>query len=181
MTWALVLWHCRFFFEADCEVDILMPKAEWGVKRTCASCSARFYDLKRSPIVCPKCGERLDIAVSPKPKRVKPVAPRKTAAKVVAKKTDDLIDDEDVDVDVDDDSASDVVVLDTDDDDGDVIVAKGAKGAKGADDDDDDDDDVVVDDQVLLDDTDDDGDADEDEDLGDAKTAKTGGGKPKDD
>jgi uncharacterized protein (TIGR02300 family) len=33
-----------------------VAKPEWGVKRTCQSCSARFYDLARSPIVCPKCG-----------------------------------------------------------------------------------------------------------------------------
>ncbi|MBL8669609.1 MAG: TIGR02300 family protein [Alphaproteobacteria bacterium] len=32
-----------------------MAKAEWGVKRICLSCGARFYDLQRSPITCPKC------------------------------------------------------------------------------------------------------------------------------
>ena len=32
-----------------------MAKPEWGMKRLCASCGARFYDLKRDPIVCPKC------------------------------------------------------------------------------------------------------------------------------
>lgn len=33
-----------------------MAKAEWGTKRICQSCSARFYDLKRAPPVCPVCG-----------------------------------------------------------------------------------------------------------------------------
>ena len=33
-----------------------MGKAELGQKMTCADCAARFYDLSRSPIVCPKCG-----------------------------------------------------------------------------------------------------------------------------
>lgn len=33
-----------------------MVKAELGTKRTCPSCAARFYDLLKSPIVCPKCG-----------------------------------------------------------------------------------------------------------------------------
>ncbi len=33
-----------------------MAKAEWGTKRTCLSCGARFYDLQRSPVLCPKCG-----------------------------------------------------------------------------------------------------------------------------
>ena len=33
-----------------------MVKASWGIKRTCQSCAARFYDLNNSPIKCPKCG-----------------------------------------------------------------------------------------------------------------------------
>jgi uncharacterized protein (TIGR02300 family) len=32
-------------------------KAELGTKRTCPSCAARFYDLMKNPIVCPKCGQ----------------------------------------------------------------------------------------------------------------------------
>ncbi len=30
--------------------------AELGTKRTCPSCAARFYDLLKDPITCPKCG-----------------------------------------------------------------------------------------------------------------------------
>lgn len=37
-----------------------MVKASWGIKRTCQSCSARFYDLNKSPIKCPKCGREHD-------------------------------------------------------------------------------------------------------------------------
>ena len=33
-----------------------MVKAELGTKRTCPSCAARFYDLMKNPITCPKCG-----------------------------------------------------------------------------------------------------------------------------
>ena len=33
-----------------------MVKAELGLKRTCVACGAKFYDLTRSPAVCPKCG-----------------------------------------------------------------------------------------------------------------------------
>jgi uncharacterized protein (TIGR02300 family) len=38
-----------------------------GTKRTCQNgdCSARFYDLNRSPIVCPICGTKYTIAHSP--------------------------------------------------------------------------------------------------------------------
>ena len=37
-----------------------MVKANWGSKRTCQSCGARFYDLNKSPIKCPKCGREHD-------------------------------------------------------------------------------------------------------------------------
>ena len=33
-----------------------MVSAELGTKRTCPSCAARFYDLLKNPIVCPRCG-----------------------------------------------------------------------------------------------------------------------------
>ncbi len=39
-----------------------MPKTEWGTKRACGVCGARFYDMKRSPIFCPKCGEEVSEA-----------------------------------------------------------------------------------------------------------------------
>jgi uncharacterized protein (TIGR02300 family) len=31
-------------------------RSELGTKCACASCAERFYDLNRSPAVCPKCG-----------------------------------------------------------------------------------------------------------------------------
>ena len=33
-----------------------MVKADLGTKRACPSCAARFYDLTKRPIECPKCG-----------------------------------------------------------------------------------------------------------------------------
>ena len=33
-----------------------MPKPELGLKRVCVSCGTRFYDLTKTPAVCPKCG-----------------------------------------------------------------------------------------------------------------------------
>ncbi len=32
-----------------------MAKPDWGTKRTCPGCGAKFYDLRRSPVTCPKC------------------------------------------------------------------------------------------------------------------------------
>ncbi|TVR78127.1 MAG: TIGR02300 family protein [Rhodospirillales bacterium] len=37
-----------------------MAKPEWGTKRTCHNCGARFYDLQRDPIVCPVCSTVYD-------------------------------------------------------------------------------------------------------------------------
>ena len=33
-----------------------MAKPELGAKRQCQSCGAKFFDLNKDPIVCPKCG-----------------------------------------------------------------------------------------------------------------------------
>lgn len=33
-----------------------MGRPELGTKCACASCRERFYDLNRSPAICPKCG-----------------------------------------------------------------------------------------------------------------------------
>ena len=35
-----------------------MAKPEWGTKRICQGCGARYYDLCRDPAVCPKCGAK---------------------------------------------------------------------------------------------------------------------------
>lgn len=32
-----------------------MACPEWGTKRTCQSCISYFYDMKKVPILCPKC------------------------------------------------------------------------------------------------------------------------------
>lgn len=39
-----------------------MARPELGTKRTCTECGTKFYDLNKSPIVCPKCGTELDLA-----------------------------------------------------------------------------------------------------------------------
>ena len=40
-----------------------MAKPELGTKRLCAGCGAKFYDLNKDPIVCPKCGTVYEVAV----------------------------------------------------------------------------------------------------------------------
>jgi uncharacterized protein (TIGR02300 family) len=51
-----------------------LAKAEWGTKRVCQSCGARFYDLLRTPIVCPACGTTFDVEVLARVRRSRPAA-----------------------------------------------------------------------------------------------------------
>ena len=41
-----------------------MVKPEWGLKRTCQSCGARFYDLNHEQIVCPKCDTAVELTAA---------------------------------------------------------------------------------------------------------------------
>lgn len=75
-----------------------MVKEDWGMKRVCQHCSARFYDLRRSPIICPKCKHSFDPDLLLKAKRSRATA--SAAPLAVAKDTaevplfDVLVDDE---------------------------------------------------------------------------------------
>lgn len=89
-----------------------MDKKNWGVKRVCLGCGARFYDFNKSPIICPSCGMTHDSEYLSK-RKSKPLS---------EKEDDDIIIDEDIiseveDVDIvslDDESENDVVPLDDD-------------------------------------------------------------------
>jgi uncharacterized protein (TIGR02300 family) len=39
-----------------------VAKPELGTKRLCMNCGAKFYDLSKDPIVCPKCHTVLELA-----------------------------------------------------------------------------------------------------------------------
>ena len=70
-----------------------MTKPEWGTKRTCQSCSAHFYDLRKDPIHCPKCGATYDPEAILKSRRRTPekvAAPVKPVKPVVAEELPDV-------------------------------------------------------------------------------------------
>lgn len=48
-------------------------KPEWGIKRLCQSCGARYYDFLRTPIVCPSCGTAFDSEAVLKSRRARPL------------------------------------------------------------------------------------------------------------
>ncbi|MEO1472228.1 MAG: TIGR02300 family protein [Pseudomonadota bacterium] len=117
-----------------------MPKPEWGVKRTCLTCAARFYDMMRDPIVCPNCGAEFDVVVAAKPRRAK--APAKAAA-VVVPAAEALVDAEDSeDEEAEDSEAADAVdgaetisLAETEDDDDDTAGPTTSDDAADTDDD----------------------------------------------
>jgi uncharacterized protein (TIGR02300 family) len=41
-----------------------VAKPELGTKRLCGNCSAKFYDLSKTPIVCPKCSTVLELVTN---------------------------------------------------------------------------------------------------------------------
>ncbi len=66
-----------------------MAKPEWGSKRICPSCGARYYDLLRDPVVCPKCNTPFDPEAFLKSRRARPAAPvEKELAPVSADEAD---------------------------------------------------------------------------------------------
>jgi uncharacterized protein (TIGR02300 family) len=130
-----------------------LSKPELGTKRDCPSCSAKFYDLNKNPVVCPKCKHEYVPDAGPKAKRAKPVEkPKEKAPKRVilddednvsldAMRDDELAADDDIDIDIDDvdvdvdvdDEADDAFL--PDDEDGDDDVSGIVRGGKSDDDD----------------------------------------------
>ena len=51
-----------------------MAKPELGIKRLCPSCSTKYYDLNRDPIICPKCGTPFTVAALAMRAKVAPVS-----------------------------------------------------------------------------------------------------------
>src|SRR5262244_240173 len=68
-----------------------VAKPELGTKRLCTNCGAKFYDLNKDPIVCPKCHTALEtVAARPRPEppsRAAAPAPAAAEEEVVAPET----------------------------------------------------------------------------------------------
>ena len=59
-----------------------MAKPDLGTKRLCGNCGAKFYDLSKTPIVCPKC--ETVFVVAPVSSRARPQAAAAARAAAVA-------------------------------------------------------------------------------------------------
>jgi uncharacterized protein (TIGR02300 family) len=58
---------------------LIVAKPELGTKRLCGHCGAKFYDLNKDPIICPKCSTVFQVAAAPAP-RTRAEAPRPVPA-----------------------------------------------------------------------------------------------------
>ena len=55
-----------------------MVKSEWGRKRTCQVCEKKYYDLNKSPMICPSCGAEFDPDFLLRNKKVKSISTKVT-------------------------------------------------------------------------------------------------------
>jgi len=91
-----------------------VAKPEWGTKRICQSCSAPFYDLRRDPIVCPKCEAVFDPEAILKSRKIKGAEEPPKPVKKEVKDPEDILEAE-ADKEVVADGADDTVLEDTSD------------------------------------------------------------------
>ena len=87
-----------------------MAKPEWGTKRICPSCGARYYDLQRDPVTCPKCSTPFDPEAFLRARRARPAAPvEKELEPVVADEIDGDLETAEVEA-VEDEEEADVAL-----------------------------------------------------------------------
>ena len=106
-----------------------MAKPEWGTKRICQSCSAPFYDLRRDPIVCPKCAAVFDPEAILKSRKLKAAEEIAPAPKKDIKDPEEILKAEGDDEAVADDDDEDAVLVedasDLDDEDVSEVIETG--------------------------------------------------------
>ena len=83
-----------------------MAKPEWGKKRICPYCNSKYYDLKKSPIICPSCGAEFNPNDYLKSKKGKNV-PLKASVEDGNDLTKDIENIDDIEIDNDSEVVSD--------------------------------------------------------------------------
>ena len=83
-----------------------MAKPEWGKKRICSACNTKYYDLNKSPIVCPSCGTEFDPDVYLRSRKGKSLS-----SKIVAENNQNMSEEEtnldDIEIETDEDVVTD--------------------------------------------------------------------------
>ena len=83
-----------------------MAKPEWGRKRTCQVCGKKYYDLNKSPIICPSCGTEFDPDLYLKSRKGKNLS-TKAASEKNQNTSEDISNIDDIETDTDDEVVSD--------------------------------------------------------------------------
>ena len=83
-----------------------MAKPEWGKKRICPYCNTKYYDLNKSPIICPSCGAEFNSNDYLKSKKGKNI-PLKASVEDDNDLTKDIENIDDIEVDNDSEVVSD--------------------------------------------------------------------------
>lgn len=96
-----------------------MVNPDWGIKRTCHACGAKYYDFKKKSPTCPSCGAALDPEALLKSRRRN--APEEKKAAPVK------VEDVEVETDGEDDAKDDSVLENTDDLGGDDVEVEAEK------------------------------------------------------
>jgi uncharacterized protein (TIGR02300 family) len=115
-----------------------LAKPELGTKHQCQNCGAKFFDLNKDPIVCPKCGtvfqvlaaararptakaeEEEDTEVAATPAGVEVVSLDEVEAGEEKAAAEPVVDDIDVEEDAEDDPVDDPFLEEEEEDDDDV-------------------------------------------------------------
>ena len=109
-----------------------MAKPELGGKRQCQNCGAKFFDLNRTPIVCPKCGATFQAALGRAPARAAAPEPEEEEDEAAAAVGAELVTLEDADapekavegvedIDVEDEGEEDDAFLEAEEDEDDDV------------------------------------------------------------
>ena len=99
-----------------------MAKPEWGTKRICPSCGARYYDLMHDPIVCPKCSTPFDPEALLRARRARPAAPvEKELEPVVADDVDADVETAEVELAEDEEEDAEVALEEAEEEDEELI------------------------------------------------------------
>lgn len=68
-----------------------VAKAEWGTKRICPNCGARYYDMRKDPPVCPSCSTEFDPEALLRSRRARPIPADDTRTRAPVEVEDDEV------------------------------------------------------------------------------------------
>ncbi|GHB24962.1 TIGR02300 family protein [Pseudovibrio japonicus] len=103
-----------------------VARPELGTKRLCVACGAKYYDLNRDPIICPKCGDMFDPGKLAKTAKAVKAVQKEEAEEAPAKEEIETVSLEEADAEVITEDIPDIdddgIESDIDTDDGDVFL-----------------------------------------------------------